>query len=121
LEEAVAQGRFRQDLYYRLHVLAFHLPPLRERKPDIAPLARALLDRFSAKFRKGLEGLHPDVLAALEAYPWPGNIRQLENVIQLAVIVSSGTELLRAHLPAAVRDWEPACPHTAAVRLLTSA
>ncbi len=65
------------------------------------------MNRFSEKFRKGLTGIHSDALAALEAYPWPGNIRQLENVIQLAVIVSSGTELLRAHLPAAVRDWEP--------------
>jgi two-component system, NtrC family, response regulator HydG len=99
LEEAVEQGKFRRDLYYRLHVMAFHLPPLRERVADIAPLVRGMAAHFNHKFRKSLFDLHPDALAALEAFPWPGNLRQLENVIQQAVLVSTGPELLRSHLP----------------------
>jgi transcriptional regulator with PAS, ATPase and Fis domain len=118
LEQAVEKGHFRQDVFYRLNVLAFRLPPLRERKQDIGPLAREMARRFSDKFRKGLAGIHADALAALEAYPWPGNLRQLENVIQLAVIVSSGPELLRAHLPAAVRDGDATPLDPSAERLL---
>src|SRR5262245_41827743 len=104
LEEAVENGRFRPDLYFRLNVMSFHLPPLRERVQDIAPLARGMAARFNRKFNKDLFDIHPDALAALEAYPWPGNIRQLENVVQHAVLVSSGPELLPRHLPPAVLD-----------------
>ncbi|SRR5579871_960052 len=104
LEEAVAQGKFRQDLFYRLHVLAFYLPPLRERREDIVPLAQAFMTAYSAKYRKGLTAISPEAVAALQAYTWPGNIRQLENIVQLAVLRSSGTELLRAHLPRPVLD-----------------
>src|SRR5262249_21320867 len=104
LEEAVAAGKFRQDLYYRLHVLAFALPALRERPEDIGPLARGMVVGFCRKFNKGLFRIHPDVIAALAAFPSPGNIRQLENVIQRAALMSSGPELLPAHLPQAVRE-----------------
>ncbi|HJT76440.1 MAG TPA: sigma 54-interacting transcriptional regulator, partial [Gemmataceae bacterium] len=104
LEEAVAQGKFRQDLYYRLNVLALHLPPLRERPQDVGPLARGMAARFNRKFNKGLFDISPEALAALEAFPWPGNIRQLENVVQQAVLMSSGPELLVRHLPQPVRD-----------------
>jgi transcriptional regulator with PAS, ATPase and Fis domain len=110
LGEAVEQGKFRQDLYYRLDVMAFHLLPLRERKPDIGPLVCHWVTHFSAKFRKNLSIIHPDALAALESYPWPGNIRQLENVIQLAVMMSSGPELLPAHLPKLVQEFEDSPP-----------
>jgi DNA-binding NtrC family response regulator len=103
LEEAVATGRFRQDLYYRLNVMSLNLPPLRERVQDIAPLVRGLTARFNQKFRKQLIDVHPETQAALEAFPWPGNIRQLENVVQHAVLVSNGPELLVQHLPQAVR------------------
>jgi transcriptional regulator with GAF, ATPase, and Fis domain len=111
LEQAVADGKFRQDLYYRLNVLAFHLPPLRERIQDIAPLARALLHRCNQKFGKAIVHIHPEALAALQTCSWPGNIRQLENVIQCAVLVASGPELLPRHLPdglmsdARLRQW----------------
>src|SRR5262249_18572848 len=88
LEEAVAGGLMRQDLYYRLNVISFHLPPLRERVEDIAPLVRGFAARFNTKFAKGLFDLHPEALAALEAFPWPGNIRQLENFVQQAVLLS---------------------------------
>jgi transcriptional regulator with PAS, ATPase and Fis domain len=121
LEGAVERGQFRQDLFYRLNVMAFHLPPLRDRKQDIAPLARGLLTGFSDKFRKSLTGIHAEALAALESFPWPGNIRQLENVIQLAVLVSSGAELLHSHLPAAVRDFNPGGASSPSERLLHSA
>jgi transcriptional regulator with PAS, ATPase and Fis domain len=104
LEEAVAQGKFRQDLYYRLHVLAFFLPPLRERREDIAPLAQAMIATYSAKYRKTMSGISPEALATLQAYSWPGNIRQLENVMQLAVLRGKGPELLRSDLPKPVLD-----------------
>jgi len=103
LEEAVEKGKFRQDLYYRLNVMSFHLPPLRERLQDIAPLARGLAVRFSGKFRKDLFAISSPALAALLAFPWPGNIRQLENVLQQAVLMSSGPELLLQHLPMPVQ------------------
>jgi two-component system response regulator HydG len=107
LEEAAMSGRFRQDLYYRLNVMSFHLPPLRERTQDIEPLVRGMAARFTAKFRKELFDVSKDALAALRAFPWPGNIRQLENAVQQAVLVSSGPVLLRDHLPQPVRDHSP--------------
>jgi DNA-binding NtrC family response regulator len=107
LEEAVERGRFRQDLYYRLNVISFHLPPLRERVQDIAPLVRGMAARFNTKFRKDLFDISPEALAALECFPWPGNIRQLENVVQQAVLLSSGPELLAEHLPPLVREQTP--------------
>ncbi len=108
LEEAVRQNKFRQDLYYRLNVMSFHLPPLRERVQDIAPLVRALTARFNTKFRKDLFDVSPQALDVLESFPWPGNIRQLENFVQQGVLVSTGPELLVDHLPQPVREYRPA-------------
>jgi transcriptional regulator with PAS, ATPase and Fis domain len=105
LEEAVERGRFRRDLYYRLNVMSFHLPALRERVQDIAPLVRGMASRFNQKFHKELFDIHPEALAALEGFPWPGNIRQLENVVQQAVLVSTGPELLLQHLPQPVQEY----------------
>ncbi len=99
LEQAVAQGYFRRDLYYRLNVLPFYLPPLRDRPEDIAPLARGLVARFAVKFDKSLFCIAGDVLATLATFAWPGNIRQLENVLQQAVLVCDGPELRTEHLP----------------------
>jgi transcriptional regulator with PAS, ATPase and Fis domain len=107
LEEAVGCGKFREDLYYRINVLSFHLAPLRERVKDIAPLVRDMAARFNAKFGKDLFDVSPPAMAALEAFPWPGNIRQLENFVQQAVLVSSGPELRLEHLPQQVRDYRP--------------
>ena len=106
LEEAVQRGRFRQDLYYRLNVMSFHLPPLRERVHDIAPLVRSLVARFNTKYRKELFDINELAMDALESFPWPGNIRQLENFVQQAVLVSSGAELLREHLPQQLREYK---------------
>jgi len=104
LEDAVDRGKFRPDLYFRLNVMSFHLPPLRERVQDIAPLARGMAARFNHKFHKDLFDISPEAMAALESFPWPGNIRQLENVIQHAVLISSGPELLLQHLPQPVQE-----------------
>jgi transcriptional regulator with PAS, ATPase and Fis domain len=114
LEDAVARGRFRPDLYFRLNVMSFHLPPLRERVQDISPLARGMATRFNRKFGKELFDIHPDTLASLETYSWPGNLRQLENVMQHAVLVSSGTQLLPSHLPPVVQDQVSATNGTSA-------
>jgi DNA-binding NtrC family response regulator len=103
LEEAVEKGRFRQDLYYRLGVMPFHLPPLRERLADIPPLVRGFAAAFNAKYRKGLFDISPAAMAALQAFPWPGNIRQLEHVVQQSVLMSSGPELALRDLPEAVQ------------------
>jgi len=104
LEEAVYKGKFRQDLYYRLNVMSFYLPPLRDRVQDIGPMVRGMASRFAQKFAKELFAISPEAIAALEAFPWPGNIRQLENVIQQAVLMSQGPELLWPHLPRLVQE-----------------
>jgi len=108
--EAVEQGKFRQDLYYRLNVMSFYLPPLRERVQDIAPLARGMAARFARKFNKELFAISPEAMAAMEAFPWPGNIRQLENVIQQAVLVGNGPELLWPHLPKLIQESADSSP-----------
>jgi DNA-binding NtrC family response regulator len=104
LEAEVQCGRFRQDLYYRLNIMSFHLPPLRERLQDIAPLSRSMVARFNRKFHKDLFEVRSDALAALESFRWPGNIRQLENVVQHSVLVSTGRELLPQHLPLPIQE-----------------
>jgi DNA-binding NtrC family response regulator len=107
LEDSVRKGHLREDLYYRLNVMSFHLPPLRERVEDIARLVRALAARFCTKFRKELVEISPEALAALAAFPWPGNIRQLENMIQQAVLHSSGPTFLPDHLSPDIRKYLP--------------
>jgi two-component system response regulator HydG len=102
LESAVDRGEFRADLFYRLNVMAFHLPPLRERRDDVALLARTFAAQFAEKFQKSLTDIAPDALKTLTSFPWPGNVRQLENVIQEAVLVCKGPLLTKDDLPAAV-------------------
>jgi DNA-binding NtrC family response regulator len=103
LKEEAEKNRFRQDLYYRFNVMSFHLPPLRERLEDIGPLVRGFVARFNTKFRKDLYDVSSEALAILESYSWPGNIRELENAIQHAVLVSQGPLLLAKHLPEAIQ------------------
>ncbi len=81
----VAERRFREDLFYRINVIAIHIPPLRERRDDILPLARRAVERFSQQLGKPLAGLSPGATRTLERYSWPGNVRELENVIERAV------------------------------------
>jgi two-component system response regulator HydG len=90
LQREVAEGRFREDLYYRLNVITVNLPPLRDRPEDIGPLARHFLKRFAARMGKEIAAIDPAALAALQQYNWPGNVRELENVMERAVILTSG-------------------------------
>ena len=89
LEREIAEGRFREDLYYRLSVIPIHLPPLRERREDIPLLARHFLDRFRKAMEKPVEGIAPEALRLLEAYDWPGNVRELENTLERAVALET--------------------------------
>jgi formate hydrogenlyase transcriptional activator len=93
LEDEVRAGRFRADLYYRLNVFPIHLLPLRERQEDITPLVQHYLVSLSKRFGRPLRQVRPADMAALLAYPWPGNIRELEHVFEQAIIVSQGTWL----------------------------
>lgn len=99
LETAVDCGEFRQDLYYRLNVMAFRLPPLRERPIDIPPLAREIVSRYATRFGKPKLGISPEAMAKIMGNPWPGNIRQMENVLQQAVLVCRDSELTVRDLP----------------------
>jgi DNA-binding NtrC family response regulator len=98
LQRAVREGRFRDDLYYRLRVVPIELPPLRERREDIEPLAAALLGRVGARYGRAVR-LSPDALRALMQHDWPGNVRELENAIEFAVAVCPGQTILPEHLP----------------------
>jgi PAS domain S-box-containing protein len=93
LKHAVAEGRFREDLFYRLNVFPVVVPPLRERKEDIPLLVRFIIDRFATRIGKRVVGVAPATLAGLSAYPWPGNVRELENVLERAVILARGDEI----------------------------
>lgn len=93
LEQLVREGRFREDLYYRINTVHINLPPLRERKEDIVPLAQLFWSVFSKKYHRHLEGLDGSAKAALEGAWWSGNIRELQNCIEKAVILSDGNEL----------------------------
>jgi len=93
LEQAVREGKFRQDLFYRLNVFPVHLPPLRERKEDIPLLVRHFVLKHSVRLGKKIEAIPQRTMDALRAYPWPGNVREMENVIERAVILSQGPRL----------------------------
>ncbi len=93
LEEAVRQGEFRSDLYYRLNIFPITLPPLRERKEDIPILVTHLVTQLSKKLGKTVEVIGQDTMAKLRNYPWPGNVRELRNVIERAVIITQGPKL----------------------------
>jgi two-component system repressor protein LuxO len=95
----VAEGRFREDLYYRLHVIPLRLPPLREREGDVLEIARALLIEYAGEEHKRFRWLAPCAEAAIAAYAWPGNVRQLQNVLRNAIVLNDGEELTARHLP----------------------
>ncbi len=99
LAQLVEQGRFRRDLYYRLNVFPVRLAPLRERQPDIAVLAERFLVTSARRFGRPARELAPAALTALQRYAWPGNIRELENIIQRAVVLADGPQVLPDHLP----------------------
>ncbi|MHB9074286.1 MAG: sigma-54 interaction domain-containing protein [Desulfobaccales bacterium] len=101
LEKMVREGQFREDLFYRLNVFPMVLPPLRERQEDLPALAEFFLRKFGEKNRREGIALAPEVLEAFRRYPWPGNIRELENVMERAVIVCQGNTITVEHLPPA--------------------
>jgi two-component system response regulator AtoC len=107
LKNAVSQGRFREDLYYRINVVQLEIPPLRDRKEDIVPLALEILQLFNRELKKSFTGFTPAAAELLEHYPWPGNIRELRNVIERTMILSAQGEIDASHLPEEIRDQRP--------------
>jgi transcriptional regulator with GAF, ATPase, and Fis domain len=93
LEELIAAGTFREDLFYRLNVFPIRVPPLRERIEDIPPLVWRFVEEFAKAFGKRIDSITKDNLAALQHYPWPGNIRELRNVVERAMIAAAGPRL----------------------------
>ncbi len=115
LEKMVAEGKFREDLYYRLNVFPVYLPPLRGRPGDIALLAEHFVARFAQVAGKSVRGIDPAAQTTLTSYPWPGNVRELENVIERALILSKGTTVTAADLDFGRRPSPMATPIPAAV------
>ena len=103
LDKAIADGEFREDLYYRLSVIPIHLPPLRERREDIPLMARAFLERFRKTMEKPIEGISPEAMARLESYDWPGNVRELENTMERSVALETGNMISLNGLPEKIR------------------
>jgi len=106
-EAEISEGRFREDLYYRLSVIPIHLPALRERREDIPLLARFFLERFRKSMEKPIEGIEPEAMRRLESYDWPGNVRELENTIERAVALESERRISMGVLPAKVAGYSP--------------
>jgi two-component system response regulator PilR (NtrC family) len=98
-EKEIAEGRFREDLYYRLSVIPIQVPPLRERRDDIPLLARHFLERFRKTMEKPIEAILPEAMTRLESYDWPGNVRELENTMERAVALETGREISLRVLP----------------------
>jgi DNA-binding NtrC family response regulator len=99
LDEEIRRGAFRSDLYYRLNVIALHLPPLRDRREDIPVLADGFLGRVAADRGEAVKHLSADALDAINVYDWPGNVRELENALEHAAILSKGEEIAVDALP----------------------
>jgi len=104
LKNAISQGRFREDLYYRMNVVQLYIPPLRERREDIVPLALEILQSLNKELRKSFTGYSPGAAELLEQYSWPGNIRELRNVIERTMILTPEGEIDVNHLPEEIRD-----------------
>ena len=107
VEDEIGAGRFREDLYYRLNTLRIHIPPLRERREDIEVLADHFLRRFATALGKQIAGFSPAAREALLAYPWPGNVRQLENTVDYAALACEGGVIALEHLPWEVAENQP--------------
>ena len=105
LRQAVREGRFREDLFYRLNVITIELPPLRQRREDIPLLVDFFLKKYAEENDRPVRHITPEALRPLMSYSWPGNVRELENVIERAVVLSSGTEI--SHRSAARQSAGP--------------
>ncbi len=112
LQQDVKEGRFRDDLFYRLNVMPIHVPPLRERKEDIPALLDSFIGKFNRKLDRHIAGADPEVLELLQDHDWPGNIRELENLTERLVLMARGGTIVMSDVPAelieAVEAHEPA-------------
>ncbi|HXH81627.1 MAG TPA: sigma-54 dependent transcriptional regulator [Candidatus Tectomicrobia bacterium] len=113
LERAMSEGTFRQDLFYRLNVVRIHLPPLRERRDDIHALVTHFIRRFNRRFHRDVRGIAPDALAALQAYSFPGNVRELENLVERAYAMGAREQITLADLPTLTSPAAVAAPAVA--------
>jgi DNA-binding NtrC family response regulator len=105
LERLIREGKFREDLFYRLNVITIQLPALRERREDVIQLVGHFMERSARKTGKMIQRIEPAALKALEEYPWPGNIRELENAMERAVVMAESQELLLVHFPMEVQEF----------------
>ena len=110
LQAEIEAGRFRKDLYYRLAVVPIALPPLRERRSDIPMLARHFIDKYNRKLNKRIEGITDEAMAQLQAYAWPGNIRELENLIERVLLFADGPHITPKDLPDTTRQGSSPAP-----------
>jgi DNA-binding NtrC family response regulator len=108
LKKAVEEGTFREDLFYRIHVVTIDVPPLRERKEDIPPLVSHFINKFAAENKKNVKGVTDEALLLLTSYDYPGNVRELENIIESAVVMATGNLIDVSVLPQSVRSVTPA-------------
>ncbi|MEW5818340.1 MAG: sigma 54-interacting transcriptional regulator, partial [Spirochaetota bacterium] len=106
IKNLVSNGRFREDLYYRLNVMDIYIPPLRERKEDIIPLSRYFLDKHSKKANKKINGFTKDAMDILMSYGFPGNVRELENIIERAVILEKTSRITPESLPQSIKLFQ---------------
>jgi DNA-binding NtrC family response regulator len=106
LLKEVHEGRFREDLYYRLNVVTIRLPPLRARLDDVPALVRHFIEKHAAKLDKPVKGIEPEALEWISRHPWPGNVRELENALERAVILCGGDTITTNSLPSAVVGQE---------------
>jgi len=113
LQQEIDAGRFRKDLYYRLAVVPIVLPPLRERKADIPVLALHFIDKYNKRLGKKIEGIEDDALTLLQAYPWPGNIRELENLMERVLLFADGPQIKARDLPEPLHRPAGAAPSPA--------
>ena len=107
LREAVKEGAFRQDLYFRLNVIQILIPPLRDRLEDIVPLTRFFVDHYNRKFKRNIEGISDSAAKLLMSHDWPGNVRELRNAIERAMILEESSQITTASLPIAISRPEP--------------
>jgi DNA-binding NtrC family response regulator len=107
LKEEIRRGRFREDLYFRLHVFTIYLPPLKERREDIPLLVHHFLEKYNAETGKRVQGMTPNAMALLQSYNWPGNIRELRNTVERAMILVDGDLIDEEHLPPDMQGTRP--------------
>jgi len=115
LQKEVEEGNFRDDLYYRLNVVPLHLPPLRERREDIPLLVKHFIDKFNLKLDRSIEKISQDALNRVANHRWPGNIRELENVIERSILFAEGPVIRQADLPEELMDHSHAAPSVASM------